>query len=147
MSEMTTLFPGKELTLNNGSKVMIVPLKFGQIPKALAFVDKINSKVTLVTGQSVSPQEFMMKAMSVAGEDLFELLSYAMKTPREWFDELDADEGLNIIMTFVEVNFSFFVQKVGPLLQQGSQEIMSLVQKTRTSGPEELSALPEPVSA
>lgn len=147
MSELTTLFPGKELTLINGSKVMIKPMKFTQIPKALAFVDSINSKMAEASGGDITSQQFMIRVMALAGEDLLDLLAFGMKTPREWFDDLEADEGLQVALAFVEVNYSFFVQKVGPILEQGIIQIKALAPKIPTSGVEELSDLPEPVSA
>lgn len=120
-SELTTLFPGKKVTLNSGEEIDVLPFKFGQLPAALKLTQKIGGLIAQMV-QSGELQDKSKTAASVVyilsegGEDLFNLLGLCIGKDRAWFDTIQSDEGINLIIAFLEVNIDFFTQKMMPQL-------------------------------
>lgn len=65
----------------------------------------------------------IMKAMEIGGDDLFDLIVMCSNVDREFIDTLEVDEGIKLVGAFLEVNLSFFVQKVMPAFQEAMAKV------------------------
>lgn len=128
MSELSVLFPGKEVTLNSGEVIKVEPFKFGQLPLALKLAQKLGG----ILADMYKSGEFQNKEKTVAnviavlsegGEDLIQLIGLCISKDREWFNTLQGDEGLILTTAFLEVNIDFFTKKMMPQLLAAMQGI------------------------
>lgn len=128
MSELNTLFPGKEINLSSGEVITIKPFTFGQLPKAIKLGQKIGGLLADLYKQgkfqdSSNSAANLMLILSEGGEDLLSLIGLGINKPREWFDELQGDDGLNLTIAFLEVNIDFFTKKMMPQLLEAMQKV------------------------
>jgi hypothetical protein len=132
MSDINTLFPVEEAKFK-GETIKVEPFKFGQFPKAIKLLRPITDAVKdagiagmSAAGFSLAPDWPLRlpQVMDEAGEALIEFLGFAIGKPREWFDDLDADEGIALARLVFETQGDFFVQRIAPklgLAVQGSE--------------------------
>jgi hypothetical protein len=126
MSDLNTLFPDVELTVQ-GEVLTIRPFTFGQLPKVLKLTKSFYNDIQPFFEESQGNEaELTMKAMSVGGDDLIELIALGIKKPREWFDSLQIDDGIRVATAFLEVNLSFFAQRVLPEVKTAMSKLQSL---------------------
>ena len=59
--------------------------------------------------------------MEEGGEARVELVAFAVKKPRAWFDELGSDDGIALTKAAFEVNGDFFARRVAPMLGMSIQ--------------------------
>ena len=113
MSDLNILFPSSTVELSSGA-VTVKPFTFGQLPKVLNKARTIYGAISHLMDGGGDETLVVIEIMSVGGEDLLELVSLSIGKPREFFDTLQMDEGVRLVSTFLEVNLSFFVQRVLP---------------------------------
>lgn len=106
--DVQKLFPGKEIIVA-GETLQITPIKLGQLPKALSLMMKIGGLV-----QTTSSVEDLAPVIAYGGEELITLIAESIKKPRSWVEDLYPDDSAELIAAFLEVNKSFFVEKVLP---------------------------------
>ena len=125
-NDIQTLFPGKEITIA-GETIQITPIKLGQLPKALALMMKIGSLVSASNGAND-----LAPVIAYGGDELLNLIAETTKKPRAFIDDLYADDAVELVTAFLEVNKSFFVEKVLPKFP-GLAEKLSNFQKQSSS--------------
>lgn len=113
--ELQTLFPDESITVN-GEELKIKPLTFGQLPKALKVMEKLGGLFVQTFGKEDATQADMLSFLAQGGDELLELICMGVGKPKSWFDNVPMDEGIQLSIKFVEVNSSFFTQRVLPLL-------------------------------
>lgn len=127
MTDIETLFPGKEITLSTGETITIKPFTFGQLPKAL----KLSQKVAQLLANSYNEGKLTDSKVAVAnvieilgesGEDIILLIGMSANKDRAWFDTVPGEDTIDILNAFIEINMDFFTQKVMP-------KVSSLIQK------------------
>lgn len=112
--ELKTLFPGRDVVVVADGKeesIRISPFPFGQIPKVTAVFSDLAPVFLAAKGD-------MLFIISEGGESVMKILSIAAKKPREWFDTLSADSGVDLLQAVVEENKEFFEKKMGPKLEK-----------------------------
>lgn len=119
MSEIQTLFPGKEVTISTGETITIKPFTFGQLPKALKLSQKIGQSLASAynDGKLTDSKQAITSAIECladGGEEIIELVMLATGKPRTWFDTVPGEDTIDILNAFVEVNKDFFTQKIIP---------------------------------
>ena len=124
--ELKTLFPGKEVILNSGEKVIIKPFTFGQLPKAMKILQKISGVFTHLVNEGAMQDNkkiagLLLMVITEGGEDLIELISLGIGKDRAWFDTLESDDGVKITLAFLEENMDFFIKKMMPQLLETMQ--------------------------
>jgi len=124
--ELNTLFPNHCVVLSDKTVIDINPFTFGQLPKAISLSKDIFHIAREMYESKSTQTEMIGELFAVGGENFIELVAMSINKPRSWFDSLPADDGLNIATMFLEVNLSFFAQKVLPALKTG----MDRLQKT-----------------
>lgn len=128
MSELETLFPGKEVTLSSGEVIKVEPFKFGQLPLALKLTQKLGGLLAEMykSGELKNKDKTVTNVMfilSEGGEDLMTLMGLCIGKERVWFDTLQGDDGIKLTIAFLEVNIDFFTQKMMPQLLEAMQNL------------------------
>lgn len=117
-TELAKLFPtGQTLTIKDVT-VNITPFRLGELPRVFKVVEPITKLVMEVIGSEAHQMESLTKIMVQGGDNVLDLLAIGTRQPRSWIDTLEMDEGVQLIAAVLEVNASFFVQKVLPLLNK-----------------------------
>lgn len=124
MSDLQTIFPGKSIVIA-GEELRVSPFKFGQLPQVMTKAQKIYSGVAHLVSGSTDEAEVILQVMSVGGEDLLDLIGLSINKPRSFFDTIEADDGVALTAAFLEVNLSFFVQKVLPRFKEAVTALQS----------------------
>lgn len=115
--ELKAIFPVKKITVAE-MPFEIKPFTFGQLPKVMKLMEKVAGPVQTAykEGKSSDPAT-IMGIFATGGEDLIELMADAIKAPKEFVSNLDSDEGIKLLVTFIEVNKDFFIQRILPLIK------------------------------
>ena len=125
MSDLNTIFPGTEVTLSTGESFTLKPFKFGQLPKVLHLSKGIFGHISSMfsAGADLNDATLISEVLAHGGENFIQLLCLATGKPRDWFDELESVDGVQLSTAFLEVNVSFFVQKLLPELKKSAQKL------------------------
>jgi hypothetical protein len=129
LSEKTTtdlekLLPEREITIA-GEAITVRPFFFGQLPKAVKLLRPIAEALRETgiaslegNGLALAPDWALRlpQLFEEAGEPLVAFVAFAVGKPREWFDTLEADEGVKLTKAVFESNASFFASRVAPLV-------------------------------
>lgn len=127
MDELKVLFPENKVTLSNGAVIEIKPFTFGQLPKAIGLSKELFGVARKLYENEADSAELIGEMFATGGENFIELISMSIQKPREWFNELPADDGLSLATVFLEVNLSFFAQKVLPAFTTGMGRLQKAV--------------------
>jgi hypothetical protein len=92
-----------------GETIAISPLKVGQLPAFLRVISP-------VMAQLGAPQINWLALFGERGDDLLTAIAIAVRKPREWVDDLAADDALLLAAKVMEVNADFFTRTVIPKL-------------------------------
>lgn len=98
----------------DGEIIVIKPFTFGKLLKALKYLSNL---ADLFSGGG-ELQETLLQGFAKHGDDVIGLLSLATNKPREFFDELSADKGLDMAVIAYKVNESFFTTSLFPKLNE-----------------------------
>jgi hypothetical protein len=109
MTDLEKLIPqALELTVN-GETLAIKPLKVGQMPAFLRAISPVM--------QHLSRTEIdWLSLFGERGDDLLSAIAIAVGKPRQWVDDLAADEAILLAAKVIEVNADFFTRTVMPKL-------------------------------
>ena len=126
MSDMETLFPGREITVA-GETLRIAPLRFGQIAEAGKKLAPVIKAIALSpmgkTDQSIMDMAAdWVEVLASGGEELLTFLAWSVGKPREWFDTIGMDDGIAILQAVYGENLDFFNRRVLPLLARAQAE-------------------------
>lgn len=124
MSDLNTLMPqGKEIRIRDAN-LTIKPFKFGELPKVFKAVDPISKALFdgLVGGNQI---EAITKLVANGGDNIIDLMVIGSKQSREWVEDLEMDEGIDVFAAILEVNASFFVQRVLPTLNSRMEAVQA----------------------
>ena len=109
MSDLATLIPpGVQITVA-GETLTLKPLKVGSLPAFLRAISPVMQSLT-------APAIDWLALFGERGDDLLEAIAIAVGKPREWVDDLAADEAILLAAKVIEVNADFFTQTVIPKL-------------------------------
>lgn len=109
MSDLETLIPpGVQITVA-GETLTLKPLKVGSLPAFLRAISPVMQSLT-------APAIDWLALFGERGDDLLAAIAIAVGKPREWVDDLAADEAILLAAKVIEVNADFFTQTVIPKL-------------------------------
>jgi hypothetical protein len=131
MTDLEKLIPqALELSIN-GETLAIKPLKVGQMP---AFLRAISPVMQHLTKTEID----WLALFGERGDDLLSAIAIAVGKPRQWVDELAADQAIVLAAKVIEVNADFFTQavmpKLGGLLDQAKSLTPAVQMPTQASG-------------
>ena len=123
--ELNTLLPlGKELKIRD-ENLTIKPFKLGELPKVFKAIDPISKALFDSISKSGNQVEMITGLVANGGENLIDLMVIGSKKSREWVEDLELDEGIELFGAILEVNASFFVQKVLPNLNKKMEAVQA----------------------
>lgn len=137
------LYPeGKTVTVA-GSPVTVKKFMLSQFPKAArlskpvlitlfgsGLVDVSDGKVQLGDNWITA----ILDVMADGGDDIIDLLAFSISQPREFFDNVDLDEGIQLLRAVIEVNWDFIRARILPNLENTAQP--GSTQSTLSSPPD-----------
>lgn len=116
--EVAVLFEQPKTFTINGQEVVVRPFKFGQLPQVLKLLRSVGGLFALYQSQGkLNSMEAIIHIVGEAGDDLINALVLNTGKPRSFWDEIDSDEGLEVMIHFLIVNIGFFTKRVLPHLQ------------------------------
>lgn len=116
--ELEILFQGPIEFSVCGETLKIRPFSFGELPKVIALLRGVGGTFAhWHAAGKLNTLEALMDIVATGGENLIHTLALNVGKPREWFDTVPADEGINVLLEFLKLNLSFFTKRVVPLLQ------------------------------
>ena len=109
MSELDILVPpGMDLNIA-GEAITLKPLKVGQLP---AFLRVISPVMKHLSAGEIN----WLELFGGRGDDLLAAIAIAVGKPRDWVDDLAADDAILLAAKVIEVNADFFTRTVLPKL-------------------------------
>lgn len=137
--ELKTLVPN-EVVQTSAGDITVKPFKFTQFPRVIqvcteyanAFIKKPKEEEaqdqTIEEPKEEEPDAMMIALDLVANnpEGLFELVKLSTGLTQEELDLLEGEEGFDILFKVVEVNLSFFVQKLTPKILEVAASLTSV---------------------
>ena len=109
MTDLEKLIPQALELAMNGETLAIKPLKVGQMPAFLRAISPVM--------QHLSRTEIdWLTLFGERGDDLLSAIAIAVGKPRQWVDDLAADEAILLAAKVIEVNADFFTRTVMPKL-------------------------------
>ena len=124
MSDLATLFPNSTVETSSGP-VTVKPFTFGQLPLVLKKARTIYGGVAHLLSDGSNEAAVVLEIMAVGGDDLIDLVCISTGKDRSFFDTLQMDEGVKVVSTFLEVNLSFFVQRVLPQFKEAMEKLQA----------------------
>jgi hypothetical protein len=116
-SDIQTIFPGKEVKIS-GETVTVKPFTFGQLPKVMKLLNKLSGPILASQSAGEAIDTTMLFGLLAEGsDDLVSLISASSGLSVQTINLLQQDEGIELLAAFIEVNGSFFVQRVLPLIK------------------------------
>ena len=103
------LIPQATVVQIAGESIAISPLKVGQLPAFLRVISPVMAQLS-------APQIDWLALFGERGDDLLSAIAIAVRKPREWVDDLAADDALLLAAKVMEVNADFFTRTVIPKL-------------------------------
>ena len=119
--DLKVLAPQETISTKLGA-VVVKPFKFTQFPRVIEILSGFSSSVNV---DNLDAGDIVNLLMRNQGEDLFELMCMASGKDKQWLDELEADEGIELLMKVVEQNMDFFNKKIIPSITRFSQTVTS----------------------
>lgn len=121
--DLKILAPQETISTKLGN-VIVKPFKFTQFPRVIEILSGFSSSINV---DNLSAGDIVNLLMRNQGEDLFELLCMASGKDKSWLDELEADEGIELLMKVVEQNMDFFNRKLIPSIAKFSEAVANNV--------------------
>ncbi|MGA1256115.1 MAG: DUF6631 family protein [Candidatus Nanopelagicaceae bacterium] len=123
MSDDLKVLAPQEIVSTKSGDVVVKPFKFTQFPRVIEILSGFSSTVNLDNLEAGDIVNLLMKNQ---GQDLFELMCMASGQSQEWLDQLEADEGIELLMKVVEQNMDFFNKKLIPTIARFSERVASV---------------------
>ncbi|MEW6485792.1 MAG: hypothetical protein AB1423_14465 [Pseudomonadota bacterium] len=132
--DIKKLLPGKRITLTTKERVEIRPVPFGKLPAFTESVAELFSKLRSV-GLKLEEIEDWKVVLEVAAEETIRIMAFVIGKPREWFDEIDIADGLEILNIIIEQNLTERAKKnLKALLERWSSLLPT---RSRHSSPQD----------
>lgn len=114
--DLASVFPETRIVKVNGRDIEIAPFKFKVLLKVLTHVNNILDDSGFLDQYTIL--QTLLKGVSQHPEDLIGILKLSTNiTDDSFYDEIDAADGLSLLLATWEVNKDFFSQKLGGALK------------------------------
>ncbi|MBO1049342.1 MAG: hypothetical protein HEQ10_17125 [Dolichospermum sp. DEX182a] len=124
--ELKTLVPN-EVVVTSSGEITVKPFKFTQFPRVIQVCT--NYADAFIKKPTEEAPDAMKIALDLAANDpegLFELLRLSTGLTQENLDLLEGEEGFEVLFKVVEVNLSFFVQKLTPKILEVAESLTAV---------------------
>ena len=109
--DLDVLFPDREIVVG-GETLTIKPFTARQWPKVIGIFQKLQPLLTAGDGDKVD----MLGIFAAGADDLYVALGIAAHKPLEWFDEVQMDDAIRLFSLVLEINQTFFAERIAPML-------------------------------
>lgn len=109
--DLEVLFPDREITVG-GEPLTIKPFTARQWPKVIGVFQKLQPLLAAGDGQTVD----ILAVFAAGADDLYTALGIAAHKPLEWFDGVQMDDAIKLFSLVLEINQTFFVERIAPML-------------------------------
>ena len=118
VDEIEVLFNHTKSFTINGEDITIRHFSFGQLPTVISLLKGVGGTFAHYkqTG-TLNSVEAMMDIISVGGENLIQALVLSTGKKREFFDQISPEDGVKVMLEFLQMNIGFFTKRVVPVLQ------------------------------
>jgi hypothetical protein len=110
MDDLNVLVPSAVTVTVGGESLAITPLRIGELP---AFTRALAPAVAEFRREGID----WLALFGLHGEAMLTALAVASRRPREWIEQLAADEAILLAATIIEVNSDFFARRVLPKVE------------------------------
>lgn len=107
-SEIRKLLPGKTVKLSTKERVEVRPVGFGKLPAFTEQITDLFAKFKGIDFRSLkldSPEDWR-PLLQTASEEIIQIMAFVLGKEREWFDDIDIADGLEILCVIVEQNLT-----------------------------------------
>jgi hypothetical protein len=104
------VLPNNTAVIAGGEQFTIREFGFGQIPA-------VSRHLAALFDNFGTAELNIPRLLAEGGEDVLAVLCLATGKPRDWFDTLPMDEGVNLLSAVITVNADTFQKKMLPALQ------------------------------
>lgn len=122
-TELNKLFPLPTTLQVNGVDLSITPFKLGELPRVFKVVEPITQLIMNALRSSDDQMKSLSEVVIKGGDNILDLIALGARQPRTWVDGLDMDQGVVILVAILEVNSSFFVQRVLPQILKAAPAV------------------------
>ena len=124
----------EEFDLSIG-KVLVRPMKMGQIRKMIEVAGDLFPKVMMMAEEMKATGEISVSALGeIAGTKFMDLIGIAVNRKAVELDELDPDEFVKVVAKVMVVNMSFFGQTLPPILAAAKLAVAEAAAKNGVGG-------------
>lgn len=118
--ELEALEPEGSSIQCRGERVLVTPLKVGQIPK---LVRKARGPINVLLAMDSLPDtnqagfiDLLVDLVGTHGEELYEGVAICVGKDGAWIEKVELDEFVGLATLVFEVNRDFFARRLVPLL-------------------------------
>lgn len=125
--QIEQMFPQSKEVAVKGDTLVIKPFGFGQFPKLIKILKGANfgAGQTETTGTAIVEATAKLDVIDMLTENadvVLDICALASRKPRDWFDDVPAEEGVALAMAILSVNVDFFVNRLQPMLVGALEE-------------------------
>ena len=117
-NQLDTIFPQDRIVTIKDVEINIKPFKFGKLPQVFRTIEPIAEIFQQLVKEEAGQLKLYSALIARGGDNVIELIVVGSGQERSWVCDLDLDEGIELLSAIVEVNSSFFIQKILPRLEQ-----------------------------
>lgn len=128
MDDLNILVPPAVTVTVGGESLSITPLRIGELP---AFTRALAPVVSQLKGSGID----WLVLFGLHGEAMLTALGVASRKPREWIEQLAADEAILLAATIIEVNSDFFARRVLPKVEAAMTKLPAATAPAGSTSP------------
>ena len=119
--DLIILVPDDSVATSLG-EVKLSPFKFTQFPKVIQILTSYTESIDI--SKDLDINDFVAILTREDGEAIFQLILMCCPgKDRAWLDELNADDGIQLLSKVIEMNLDFFIQKLTPSITKLSERV------------------------
>lgn len=127
MKELEALQPNQIEVKVGGETIVVKPFKFKQLLQALRYLSEMTENMGFMDELGI------FRLIAAHPEQVMGLIKLATDKPDSFFDDLEAEEGVDIALAVWKVNSDFFSQKLGPKMEKIMPSQNSQSDQTKTT--------------
>lgn len=122
--ELEVLYPQNKSISIKGVDLTIQPFKFGQLQSVFKTIEPVAQIFAQLVDREQNNQiQVITSIITNGGDNIRDFLVIGTKQSKEWVDDLEVDEAIEVLTALVEVNTGFFIQKILPKLTQTLEKV------------------------
>jgi hypothetical protein len=95
-----------------GEDITVKPFTFGKLLKALKYLSNLGTAISEKMDDIA-----ILRAFATNGDDVIGLMMLSTGKDKQFFDDLDAGEGVDLALATWNVNSDFFAQTIAPKMK------------------------------